>query len=75
MNDDPDRNLACQEDLQDAFDAVAVFAEQRGWSERQISKALLALAVARIPRIVGVLADTGTQAAIAQAVTSVRRPN
>lgn len=72
MTDDPDRDLACQEDLQDAFDKLARDASQKGWSERRISDALLALAVARI---MGLEADADTRAAIRRAVDRIDRLN
>lgn len=40
----PDRDLDCQQALEDIFRAVVEEAEDAGWSEREVSDALIELA-------------------------------
>lgn len=50
--DDPDRGIDCEFSLEPAFQAMADQAEAAGWTEDEVSCALLGLAKARIMMLI-----------------------
>jgi hypothetical protein len=62
--DHPDRIIDCEFAMEPLFQAMAVDALAAGWSEEDVSSAMLNLAVAQIK---GMLADKATNAEISVA--------